>query len=102
MKIADLPGQSVWLGVGTPVLFDSTTDTPERIGHYLIVEIDRVTEPRDDLPPLAIWRDGERERGVDAASVAHHVMSLSPSGNAWIIRAGTALGEKVGVTSRKR
>ena len=102
MKITDLPGQSVWMGMGTPVLFDSLADTPEPIGHYLIVEVDRVTDPHDDLPALAIWRDGDRERGVDAASVVHHVMSLPPSGDAWIIRAGMAVGQKVGATSRKR
>jgi hypothetical protein len=102
MKISDLPGQSVWIGVGTPVIFDSTSETPGPVAHYVIVEVERVTEPTDRTPAMAIWRDGERERGVAAEGVLHHVMSLPPSGDAWLIRAGNAIGEKVGVTSRKR
>jgi hypothetical protein len=102
MKISDLPGQSVWLGEGTPVLFDTASEAPEPVGHYLIVEIERVTEPADGTPALAIWRDGDRERGVAAEGVLHHVMSLPPSGDAWIIRAGNAVGEKLGAISRKR
>lgn len=102
MKISELPGQSVWVDARTPVLFDTDTASPSPLAHHIIVEIVRVTQQTRVLPALAIWRDGKRERGVAATDVVHHVMSLPPAGDAWIVRAGTALGDKLGIARKTR
>jgi len=87
MKIEQLPGQYVWIETGTPIVHDTTGRAPRPLTRYQIVLIDRVTSPTDTRPQLAIWRDAEGEYGVEARSVVRHVMSLPPSGRAWIIRA---------------
>jgi hypothetical protein len=87
MKAADLPGQSVAIDPGTPVLFDTRRETPHEQGHYIVVRIDRVTEPNGETPALAVWHDADGEYGVEAKRVADHVMSLPPSGRSWLNRA---------------
>ncbi len=91
MKIEELPGQTVWIEGGTPVLYDSASADPAPVPRYNIVTIARVTPARECMPPLAIWVSGGRERGVDARQVANNVLSLPPSGNTWITRTADSI-----------
>lgn len=83
----DLPGQSVAIDPGTPVLSDSRRDTPHPQAHYIVVRIDRISDPEGDIPALAMWHDADGEYGVEAKRVADHVMSLPPAGQSWLNRA---------------
>jgi hypothetical protein len=96
MKVADLPGQFVWLDTENPILVATDPDAPDRVARSIVVRIDRVTEPTDSLPALAIWSDAEGEYGVEADLVADHVVSLPPAGDSPVVRTGDAIARRLG------
>jgi hypothetical protein len=96
MKFEDLPGQYVWLDPGTPIMITTNRDAPDSIARSIVVRIDRVTEPTDALPALAIWSDAEGEHGVEVDRVASHVMSLPPAGDSPVVRTGEAIAKRLG------
>lgn len=96
MRIADLPGQWVWLNAGTPVLYRSRDAGPAEIAQHQVVKVERIAPPEGTLPALAIWSDHEGEYGVEARRVTNQVMSLPPSGNSPVSTVVEAIAERLG------
>ena len=95
MKIAELPGQWVWVTTGDPILFRSRADLPSTVPHDRIVRIERIIEATDTQPPIAVWSDTEGEYGIEARLAGREVVSLPPSGSSPVAKAAEAIERRV-------